>query len=98
MPKRDHTWVVDGIEDGIARIEEDGKRMITVPVYLLPVGASEGQVLHVVSTTGPEPHSIAVAISFDEAATSRALSRSKATIARAASASRKKDPGGDVTL
>ena len=98
MPKRDHTWVVDGIEEGIARIEEDGKRMITVPVYLLPAGATEGQVLRVVSTTGPEPHSLAVAISFDEDATARALSRSRATTSRAASASRKKDPGGDVTL
>ena len=98
MPKRDHTWVVDGIEEGIARIEEDGKRMITVPVYLLPAGATEGHLLRVESSSGSEPHALSITITLDEDATARALSRSKATTSRAASASRKKDPGGDVTL
>ena len=31
-----HRWTVDGIEEDSARVEEDGARMITVPLYLLP--------------------------------------------------------------
>src|SRR6476646_6593389 len=44
-----HRWAVDGISDGMARVEEDGERMITVPAYLLPAGVREGQVLQVTS-------------------------------------------------
>lgn len=47
------TWVIDQIENGIASIEVDGKRMITLPRALLPAGVKEGDVLRV--TIAPDP-------------------------------------------
>ncbi|HEY2065589.1 MAG TPA: DUF3006 domain-containing protein [Gemmatimonadaceae bacterium] len=95
--RTEHRWVVDGIEEGMARVEEDGERMITLPVYLLPAGAAEGQVLRV--TRGAEQkESVSVLISLDAQATERAMTQSKATMARTMAASRKRDPGGDVAL
>jgi len=93
-----HRWAVDGIEDGVARIEEDGERMITVPAYLLPAGVREGQLLRVTSTAGEEKGSLVVTVALDVEATADALARSKTTVARAMAQSRKRDPGGDVSL
>jgi len=99
MTKRaSHRWTVDGIEEGMARIEEDGERMITVPVYLLPAGVREGQVLQVSSAPGEERGSLIVTVAADETAEAESLARSKATVARASAQSRKRDPGGDVAL
>ena len=99
MTKRaSHRWTVDGIEEGMARIEEDGERMITVPVYLLPAGVREGQVFQVSSTPGEERGSLIVTVAADETAETESLARSKATVARASAQSRKRDPGGDVAL
>jgi hypothetical protein len=95
--RTEHRWVVDGIEEGMARVEEDGERMITLPAYLLPAGAAEGQILRV--TRGAEQkESVSVLISFDVQATERAMAQSKAKMARTMEASRKRDPGGDVAL
>ena len=93
-----HRWAVDGIEDGVARIEEDGERMITVPVHLLPAGVREGQLLRVTSTAGKEKGSLVVTVAIDEEATTRSLDRSRATTTRAMAQSRKRDAGGDVAL
>jgi hypothetical protein len=93
----EHRWVVDGIEEGMARVEEDGERMITVPVYLLPAGAAEGQILRV-TRGAEEKDSVNLLVSLDAQATARAMAQSKATTARTMAASRKRDPGGDVAL
>jgi hypothetical protein len=93
-----HRWAVDGISDGVARIEEDGERMISVPAYLLPAGIREGQVLRVTSAAGKEQGTLVVTVAIDDAATVSALARSKATTASAMAKSRKRDPGGDVAL
>jgi hypothetical protein len=99
MTKRaSHRWAVDGIEEGMARIEEDGERMITVPVYLLPAGVREGQVLQVSSAPGEERGTLIVTVAEDETAEAESLAKSKATVARASAQSRKRDPGGDVAL
>ena len=99
MTKRGgHLWAVDGIEEGMARIEEDGDRMITVPVYLIPTGIREGQLLRVTSTTGEDDGTLLVTVVIDEKATADALAKSKATTAKTMSASKKHDPGGDVAL
>jgi hypothetical protein len=92
-----HRWAVDGIEDGMARLEEDGERMITVPVYLLPAGVREGQILQVTSAPGGKG-TLVVTVAADEAATAESLAKSKATMARAMAQSRKRDAGGDVAL
>jgi len=93
-----HRWAVDGISDGMARIEEDGERMITVPVYLLPTGVREGQVLQVTPEAGPAKGTLLITVAADEEATASSLAKSKATTARAMAQSRTRDKGGDVAL
>jgi len=93
-----HRWTVDGLEEGMARIEEDGERMITVPVYLLPAGVREGQVFQVTSAAGEGQGTLIVTVAADEAETAASLAKSKATVARAMAQSRKRDKGGDVAL
>jgi hypothetical protein len=93
-----HRWAIDAIEEGMARIEEDGGRMITVPAYLLPAGVREGQVLQVSSVPGEDRGTLVVTVAADEEATSESLAKSKATMARAMAQSRKRDRGGDVAL
>jgi hypothetical protein len=93
-----HRWAIDGIEEGMARIEEDGERMITVPVYLLPAGVREGQVLQLSSTPGKDRGTLVVTVGVDDEATAESIAKSKATTARAMAQSRKRDRGGDVAL
>ena len=97
----DHRWVVDGIEEGVARIEEDGVRMITVPVKALPSGAKEGDILRVRGKPRPsdgDNESLEVTISVDQAATAAALARSRAATDATMAESKKRDPGGNVSL
>ncbi len=97
--RAEHVWIVDGVEEGMARIEEDGARMIVVPRYLIPPGAREGEVLRVSFTGGGgKETSITVTVHVDQAATEAALARSRATVEHASAESRKRDPGGDVVL
>jgi hypothetical protein len=63
------TWVVDQIENGVASVEIDGKKTITVPIGALPEGVSEGNVLR-------------VTIEQDPAELARRLAQSAAQIAR----------------
>jgi hypothetical protein len=93
---RDHLWTIDAIEEGIARIEEDGARIIHLPRYLLPAGAREGQILRVTAKPGKGKTELTIAI--DEAATEAALAKSRAQTAATMAASKKRDPGGDVSL
>ncbi|HEX9483074.1 MAG TPA: DUF3006 domain-containing protein [Gemmatimonadaceae bacterium] len=94
---REHRWAVDGIEDGVARIEEDGARIRSIPVYLLPPGTKEGQLLRVVIDSA-KGEAIVATISIDVAGTATALEQSKAVTDRALRDSRKRDPGGNITL
>ncbi len=94
---REHRWAVDGIEEGVARIEEDGSRMRSIPVYLLPPGTREGRLLRVVIDSA-KGDAIIATISIDVAATAAALEKSRAVTDRAMRDSRKRDPGGNVTL
>jgi hypothetical protein len=97
MPHHDpHVWTIDSIEEGIARIEEDGTRIIHVPDYLLPAGAREGHILRVTRKRGRGR--VELTIEIDEAATTAALAKSKAQTAAIMAASKKRDPGGDVSL
>src|SRR5690349_6343061 len=99
MPRRtSHRWAIDGISEGMARIEEDGERMITLPVYLLPAGVREGQILQVTTAPGEGKGTLVVTVAADEEATAESLAKSKATMAGAMAKSRKRDAGGDVAL
>jgi hypothetical protein len=92
----EHRWTIDAVEEGIARIEEDGARMMRLPSYLLPSGAREGQILRV--TTRPGKAKTELTIEIDEAATAAARAKSKAQTAATMAASKKRDRGGDVAL
>ena len=93
-----HVWMVDGIEEGMARIEEDGARTITVPAYLLPAGAREGHLLRLTRAGGIGKEPLTLTVAIDDEATAAALARSRATMEAAMAASKKRDPGGDVAL
>jgi hypothetical protein len=93
---QNHLWTIDAVEEGIARIEEDGERMIHLPRYLLPSGAREGQILRVAAKPGKGRTDLTIEI--DEAATAAAMAKSKAQTSAIMAASKKRDPGGDVAL
>ncbi|MFL5605781.1 MAG: DUF3006 domain-containing protein [Gemmatimonadaceae bacterium] len=92
----DHLWTIDSIEEGVARLETDGERVIHLPRHLLPSGAREGQVLRVTSKSGKARSELTIEI--DEAATAAALARSRAQTTATMAASKKRDRGGDVSL
>jgi hypothetical protein len=94
----DHRWAVDAIEGDIARVEEDGKRMLNVPVHLLPEGVDEGQVLRISRASGSTKGSASITIAIDSAASASAAADSKKQTVAAMNASKKHDKGGDVSL
>jgi Protein of unknown function (DUF3006) len=97
MPPRAHYWRIDGIDEGVARVEEDGERMLSIPRHLLPSGVKEGQVLRVTRDPAGKS-SVALTITIDDAATSTELARSREQTAATQARSRKRDPGGNVSL
>ena len=97
MADQQHVWRIDGIEEGVVRVEEDGERMIAVPRHLLPAGCREGQVLQVRrAAAGRE--SVTLTISIDPHATTAALEQSRTQTSAILAQSKKRDPGGNVSL
>lgn len=96
MPESTHRWIVDGLEENAASIEVDGKNMITVPRWMLPDGAREGDVLKVRHDRPPKGQRSSLTIEIDAAATKQALAESAAQVQKGAK--RPNDPGGNVTL
>jgi hypothetical protein len=94
----EHRWALDSIEEGVARLEEDGERMISIPSHLLPAGLKEGQLVRVTRAPAPDGHSIVLTIALDEIGTRKAFRKSIETTAAALAESKKKDQGGDVAL
>jgi DUF3006 family protein len=94
--EQQHQWVVDSIEEGIASVEVDGGRMITVPLSALPAGTREGHVLRVQREQSGDGVRSTLTIELDAAATQRALEESARQVAK--TAKQKKDPGGDIVL
>jgi predicted ribosome quality control (RQC) complex YloA/Tae2 family protein len=92
----EHQWIVDSIEEGMASVEVDGDRTITVPLSTLPAGTREGHVLRVRREQSGDGQRSTLAIELDAAATKRALAES----ARQARKHEKQrnDPGGDIVL
>ena len=87
-----HTWVVDVMEEGSASIEVDGRSVTPIPVWILPDGVKEGDVLAVTHDRG-EGRS-ALLIETDPEARKKALGKS----ARQVSRKSKGDRGGDIQL
>ena len=95
--RREHRWAVDGLGEETARVLEDGARTIAVPVYLLPPGVKEGDVLRV-TRNDERGGSVHIEVVLDDAASARALARSRRALERARLASERIDPGGDVRV
>jgi hypothetical protein len=92
-----HRWVVDGIEEDIARIVEDGGRTIHVPGWLLPDGVREGQVLAVVREAGDRA-GVRLEITIDDSATDATRVVAQAADAHPIVLTGRRDEGGDVVL
>ena len=91
-----HRWAVDSIHEGVARIEEDGEKMLSVPSHLLPPGVTEGQLLRV--TRAPNGDHAVLNVELDTAGTAKAHRKSIETTTAAMTESQKTDRGGDVAL
>ena len=87
-----HTWIVDVIEEGSASIEVDGRTVTPVPVWLLPEGVKEGDVLSV--THDRARGKSALLIETDPEAKRKAMDRSAKQVSRKS----KNDREGDVQL
>jgi len=92
-----HRWTVDGLEEDSARVEEDGARIITIPRYLLPPDVREGEIL-LVERSDERGDSVRITVTVDEAATRDAMAKSKKQVTETMLASKKNDPGGNVSL
>jgi hypothetical protein len=90
-----HRWILDSIEEGTAAVEEDGARVVHVPLWLLPQGVREGDVLHVTREAG-EGTRTNFRVEIDREATAEARRRSAEQVSRPPGPRR--DPGGDIKL
>ena len=87
-----HIWIVDVIEEGSASIEVDGRTVTPIPVWMLPEGVKEGDVLSV--THDRRQGKSELVIETDPEAKKKALDRSD----RQVSQKSKNDRGGDIQL
>lgn len=97
MPDQHVIWRIDGIEERVARIEEDGERMLSLPASLLPSGVKEGQRLRVTRIADGKKR-LTLVIEIDVDGTAAELEKSKAQTSAALARSKKRDPGGNVAL
>lgn len=86
------TWTVDSIEEGVAAVDAGGS-MVRLPLWLLPEGVREGDVLSVVRETAQGR--VTLGVRSDPGATAAALRRSAWQIGSKAP---QRDPGGDIAL
>ena len=90
-----HRWVVDSIEEHAASVEVDGSDMITLPLWLIPDGAKQGDVLAVLHDRPARGQQSKLTITVDATATKQALGQSAAQVKKGTPT---KDAGGDITL
>lgn len=90
-----HRWVVDSIEERAASVEVDGKETITLPIWLIPDGAREGDVLTISHDRPAKGERSVLTIVVDASATKKALDASAKQVKKSAPAT---DAGGDITL
>jgi DUF3006 family protein len=96
VPESNHRWIIDVIEENAVAIEVDGKNVITMPRWLLPDGARQGDVLRVRHDRPPNGQRSSLTIEVDTAATQKALADSAIQVKKGTK--RSNDPGGDITL
>ena len=87
-----YSWIVDGLEENVARVEVDGD-VYTVPRWLLPDGVREGDVVRVDQKR--EAARTVLTVERDDEATRAALDRSAEQVREQGTAT---DAGGDIVL
>lgn len=98
MHREQHRWAVDRIEEHAAAVEVDGTEIVTLPRWMLPREAREGDVLSVSHELGEGGRRSALTIEVDREATARAREASGEQVSRIRRASARRDRGGDVAL
>ncbi|HEV2146307.1 MAG TPA: DUF3006 domain-containing protein [Longimicrobiaceae bacterium] len=93
MPNPRRTWTVDSIEEGVAAVAEEGGRVLHLPLWLLPDGVREGDVVAVAREEGPDR--VVLHLAVDRDATERALRRSREQVEGAPPGPH---PTGDIVL
>ena len=96
MPESTHRWIIDTIEENAAAIEVDGNNVVTIPRWLLPDGAKQGDILSVRHDRPAKGQRSALTIEVDATATKKALAESAAQVQKGTK--RSNDPGGDIRL
>lgn len=94
MPTTAHTWVIDVMEEDAAAVEIDGRQVTSLPRWLLPERAREGDVLAVRHDRREGKSSLEISIDRDEK--ERRLRASTEQVSRPGG--RGNDPGGDIIL
>lgn len=87
-----HRLVIDRFEGDFAVIELEGGTVIDVPRWLLPAGASEGDVIIVQPPESDSADTVTLRVDPDATAASRELARERLRRLRAG------DSGGDIVL
>jgi hypothetical protein len=85
-------WVIDDIEEGVARLEDPAGVFFEVAAGWLPAGAEAGDVLQVQSLSTPQGS--VVTFRLDRDAARERLDEAGDTLERL----RRRDPGGNVNL
>ena len=88
-----HRLVVDRVEGDLAVVEVDGGAVLDLPLWLLPAGTREGDVV-TVAASGEEDGALRLTLRVDPAAGARGREAAAARLERL----RARDPGGDVEL
>ena len=94
MQATERQWVVDSIEENTAAVEQDGRGVYQVPLFLLPPGVREGDICSVTAEPGKDA-TVTITVALDRKSTSAAKERSAAQLA---TAPKSKDPGGPINL
>lgn len=79
MSRHLHRWIVDSVDDDFARVEVDGERVVTVPLWLLPADAREGDVFRVEHRRTPTESALVLERDVEER--ERGLERSRRQVA-----------------
>jgi len=76
-----HTWIIDAMDEGSAAVQVDGRQITSLPRWLLPADAHEGDVLSVTHARSAGRSTLSIEV--DRSATRQALHRSADEVRKA---------------
>lgn len=93
MQTERRTWTVDSVEEEVAAVAGEDGRILRLPLWLLPDGVREGDVVSMARAEGAA--GVVLHVSVDRDATERALRRSRGQVEGPPPGPH---PSGDITL